>query len=71
MRLELIDLDQEGSQNLDNVFSVPTYLLNGRTFSLGNPTPDELFSRITAELSQSPVDSEDHAARQCGASRSG
>lgn len=45
--LQLIDLDADGSQNLDNVFSVPTYVLDGRTVSLGNPDPEMFFSRLT------------------------
>ncbi len=44
--IELIELESEDSQNLDHVFSVPTYVLNGRTFSLGNPAPAELFARL-------------------------
>src|SRR5919197_2211945 len=48
INLELIDLDAEGSLNIDDVFSVPTYVLDGRTVSLGNPNPEELFSRLAA-----------------------
>jgi hypothetical protein len=40
----VIDLEAENSQNLDEVFSVPTYILNGLIFSLGNPDQDQLFS---------------------------
>jgi hypothetical protein len=50
--LQVINLDAEGSQNLDDVFSVPTYVLDGQILSLGNPDPDELFSRLTKELSR-------------------
>ena len=50
LNLELIDLAAEDSRNVDDVFSVPTYVLDGRTFSLGNPTPDELFSHIEQAL---------------------
>ncbi|MCA1602002.1 MAG: hypothetical protein LC776_10300 [Acidobacteria bacterium] len=46
LKLELIDLDKEGDRNLDDVFSVPTYVLDGRTISLGNPAPDQLFNRL-------------------------
>ncbi|MCA1607606.1 MAG: hypothetical protein LC775_19550 [Acidobacteria bacterium] len=42
VNLEVIDLSAEGGQNLDEVFSVPTFVLDGSTFSLGNPTPAEL-----------------------------
>ncbi|MCA1573740.1 MAG: hypothetical protein LC770_04225 [Acidobacteria bacterium] len=50
INLELIDLDKEGSENFDDVFSVPTYVLDGRTFSLGNPAPEQLFSLLSAAL---------------------
>jgi hypothetical protein len=46
VRVEVIDLDSERSQNLDQVFCVPTYVLNGRTVWLGNPYPEELFSKL-------------------------
>jgi len=29
---------------------VPTFVLDGRTFSIGNPAPDELFTRLTEAL---------------------
>ncbi len=51
INLQVIDLDEEGSQNLDDVFSVPTYVLDGRTLSLGNPEPEELFSTLAKVLS--------------------
>lgn len=50
LSLELIDLGAEGGRNVDDVFAVPTYVLNGRTLSLGNPTPGELFSHIERAL---------------------
>lgn len=51
LNVELIDLDAEGSVNVDNVFSTPTYVFNGRTISLGNPSPDELFRQLGQDLS--------------------
>lgn len=48
--VELIDLEAEGSVNHDDVFSTPTYVFDGRTISLGNPTREELFSRLSAPL---------------------
>jgi hypothetical protein len=50
LKVELIDLDAEGSVNYDDVFSTPTYVFNGRTISLGNPTPEELFAKVSASL---------------------
>lgn len=51
LNVELIDLDAEGSVNVDDVFSTPTYVFNGRTISLGNPTRDELFLQLSAQFS--------------------
>lgn len=50
IHVEVINLDDEGSLNLDDVFSVPTYALDGTTISLGNPEPEELFSRLAEAL---------------------
>jgi alkyl hydroperoxide reductase subunit AhpF len=45
--VRVIDLDQlNGSPPPDPVVAVPTYLLNGRVVSLGNPYPEELFARL-------------------------
>jgi len=55
VNVELIDLDAEGSVNVDDVFSTPTYVFNGRTISLGNPTPEELFAKVSASVRQTSV----------------
>ncbi len=57
LSVELIDLDAEESKNVDEVFSVPTYVLNGRTISLGNPSRDRLFVQLREQLSPEVVDS--------------
>lgn len=45
--VRVIDLDElDGSPPPDPVVAVPTYLLNGRVVSLGNPYPEELFARL-------------------------
>jgi Thioredoxin domain len=45
--VRVIDLDQlDGNPPPDPVVAVPTYLLNGRVVSLGNPYPEELFARL-------------------------
>ena len=45
--VRVIDLDQlDGSAPPDPVVAVPTYLLNGRVVSLGNPYPEELFTHL-------------------------
>lgn len=38
----LIEIREMGENQPDEVFAVPTYLLNGRTIYLGNPTREEL-----------------------------
>lgn len=44
-------LDMTVSERPDSVFAVPTYLLNGRVISLGNPTRHELSQKLSSELS--------------------
>src|SRR5262249_9134945 len=44
--VRVIDLDLDGSPPPDPVVAVPTYVLNGRVVSLGNPYPEELFARL-------------------------
>ena len=50
VNVEVIDLDAEDGRNLDNVFSVPTYVLNGKIIALGNPSPVELERRLSLSL---------------------
>lgn len=51
--LQVINLDVEGAKNIDDVFSVPTYVLNGGILSLGNPYPEELFTQLKKALARS------------------
>ena len=44
--VRVIDLDLEQEPPPDNVVAVPTYVLDGRTISLGNPDQEELFARL-------------------------
>ena len=46
VQVQLIDLGQPGSIRPDSVFAVPTYLLNGKVVSLGNPEEPWLLERI-------------------------
>jgi predicted thioredoxin/glutaredoxin len=50
LNVEVIDLEAEGSVNHDGVFSTPTYVFDGQTISLGNPTAEELFAKLSASL---------------------
>ncbi|MFQ5922197.1 MAG: hypothetical protein ACE5M4_05080 [Anaerolineales bacterium] len=48
VEVNLIELTGEKP---DSVFAVPTYLLDGATLYLGNPSEAELFQRLETELS--------------------
>jgi alkyl hydroperoxide reductase subunit AhpF len=51
--VRLIDLDElGGNPPPDPVVAVPTYLLNGRIVSLGNPSPEDLFARLHREVGE-------------------
>lgn len=41
VHLRWLDIEQ-GAQMPEQVFATPTYLLNGRIWFLGNPTPDQV-----------------------------
>ncbi|MEM7117002.1 MAG: hypothetical protein AAF614_31510 [Chloroflexota bacterium] len=44
--IEMLNVGEDGYP--DNVFAVPTYVLNGRIISLGNPTREELSQKLIA-----------------------
>ncbi len=50
---EIINLDDPCVPRPDNVFAVPTYLLDGKVISLGNPRRDQMFAKLAEELSES------------------
>lgn len=45
--VRLIHLDEHGTARPPAVFAVPTYLLNGRVLSLGNPDEQWLIARLS------------------------
>ena len=45
-----IEMRQIADDQPDNVFAVPTYVLNGRVIFMGNPTRDELCQKLIAAL---------------------
>jgi len=51
--VELLDLSS--TEYPENVFAVPTYVLNGHVISLGNPYRNELRQRIQDTLDSRPV----------------
>jgi hypothetical protein len=44
--VRVIDLDVDQTPPPDPIIAVPTYVLDGRVLSLGNPDPEELFARL-------------------------
>lgn len=46
--VRLVDLGEPGAERPPAVFAVPTYLLNGRVLSLGNPSAGWLIERLRA-----------------------
>jgi hypothetical protein len=42
----VIDLDQESGELPDSIIAVPTYRLNGRVVSLGNPEPQRFLCQL-------------------------
>jgi hypothetical protein len=46
VRVRLIDLSDPGVSRPKMVFAVPTYLLNGKTYSLGNPGEAKLMGDL-------------------------
>jgi hypothetical protein len=48
--VEVIDLNGAEVEQPDEIFAIPTYVLNGRVVSLGNPKPEKLRELIEAEL---------------------
>lgn len=54
---DIINLDDPCAQRPDCVFAVPTYLLDGKVLSLGNPRRDQMFATLAEALSEScPID---------------
>ena len=53
IKVELLDLSSR--EYPENVFAVPTFILNGRVISLGNPYRDDLRKRIQDSLDKGPT----------------
>lgn len=52
VEVDLIDISRPDAHPPDSVFAVPTFLINGKTLSLGNPDEQRLLGAL-----QSMVDS--------------
>jgi hypothetical protein len=57
LAVQIIYLDRPGAVKPEAVFAVPTYLLDRRIISLGNPSMDEIRCRISSVLPSSSVTS--------------
>jgi hypothetical protein len=44
--VKVIDLDRETEETPDSIVAVPTFRLNGRVVSLGNPEPQRFFREL-------------------------
>ena len=53
LAVEVVELADSGAALPEGVFATPTYMLNNRVVSLGNPKPDEIarwVSKATSRL---------------------
>ena len=50
LSVDMIDISDTEREVPEDVFAVPTYVLNGRVVSLGNPSPEDLAAKIDAAL---------------------
>lgn len=49
----IINLDEPEAERPDNVFAVPTYVLDGKVLFLGNPYREQMFAKLSAALTLS------------------
>jgi hypothetical protein len=52
LNIAVINLDQPGQRIPPRVVAVPTYVLNGRVVSLGNPEREAFLALLRTELQQ-------------------
>lgn len=50
LHVEVVDMSRPEVERPDYVFAVPTFVLNGRVFSLGNPRRSRLAAAVEAAL---------------------
>jgi hypothetical protein len=53
VNIQIVDMEQTTEVIPDVVFATPTYLLNGRVWSLGNPSPAQVQETLSS-LSRRP-----------------
>ena len=52
LRVTVVNLDQPGQSIPPHVVAVPTYLLNGKVVSLGNPERETFLAMLRSKLEQ-------------------
>ena len=52
LKIAVINLDQPGQRIPPRVIAVPTYVLNGRVVSLGNPEREQFLAVLRTALQQ-------------------
>ena len=52
LKVTVVNLDQPGQSIPPRVVAVPTYLLNGKVASLGNPERDTFLAMLRSKLQQ-------------------
>ena len=52
IEVSVVNLDTPGQRVPPQVFATPTYVLNGRVVSLGNPERNGFLARLRAELAR-------------------
>lgn len=48
----VVNIDQDNQAKPDQIFAVPTYLLDGETISLGNPSKADLLGKLEQAFSK-------------------
>ena len=54
LSVRVVDLGREPDERPDSLVAVPSYVLDGRVISLGNPRQEDLFSDLERLLGSSP-----------------
>ena len=60
--VRIVDLEAEPDARPDDLLAVPTYVLDGRVVSLGNPRQSDLFGQLDRALVAAPTEEERHGA---------
>lgn len=56
VEVRLVDMTEPGVEIPEQVFAVPTYLVDGRVYSLGNPKLAKLLGELESRMTRTPHD---------------